>query len=659
MRIVTNISKTHVRVLSALLFIFITVIQLVSADTGTTPVDPWHPLSQTWIDDNLSMSTYNIYTMGKIGIGTTNPGTAKLNVSGDIYSTGDVCTAAGGGKCLSTVSGSGSDQNLLQVLNNGSDASAFAGVTRISNITINAAVRNLESIRATGDAIMGQVTGGTGSAIYGWSTGANAYAGFFDGGLGVKVNGVLNVTGNSIMATINGGTPWTSANDGAGSGLDADLVDGNHATTNGAAANGVPVINSLVTYSNLRAGYASNADLASRLNQGDCGVNNLVRGFDASGNKICVADQLGAGDITDVWPAAGSGLTGGAASGSVTIGTDLVNTIQRRVTGTCLAGSSIRVINADGTVACEADDVGAGGGVTSIAPGVGISTTPNPIIATGTVSLNINGGAAQTCSGTQKVSSINPTGIVTCTDDVDTNSGGTIGGSIAFNQVAFGSGVNTISGSNSLYWDSINRRLGIGGVSPPAVDIDVITESKNTSLRLRSIGDGYSEIYMSRVRGTNALKASVQNGDELGHIGFYGYDGSGGWLAASIQADVDGTPSLNDVPGKLSFWTGPVGSGTLIYERMEIDGNGKVGIDMGIGEDPVAQLEVRDTFRLRPTDAPDTACAAGTTGTMYFDASRNELCFCNGANYVLVRSTGIVCLCIILIFAGFIEKMYA
>ena len=61
----------------------------------------------------------------------------------------------------------------------------------------------------------------------------------------------------------------------------------------------------------------------------------------------------GSGDITAV--RAGDGLGGGGESGSVTLYV-LTSTIQSRVGGTCDPGSSIRLVNQDGTVACETDD---------------------------------------------------------------------------------------------------------------------------------------------------------------------------------------------------------------------------------------------------------------------------------------------------------------
>ena len=59
--------------------------------------------------------------------------------------------------------------------------------------------------------------------------------------------------------------------------------------------------------------------------------------------------------------------------------------LQRRVTGTCGAGSSIRTINADGSVVCETDDAG-GAGVTSV-------TASAPLASSGGATPNITLGA--------------------------------------------------------------------------------------------------------------------------------------------------------------------------------------------------------------------------------------------------------------------------
>jgi hypothetical protein len=79
----------------------------------------------------------------------------------------------------------------------------------------------------------------------------------------------------------------------------------------------------------------------------------VVTGGSSGGNS--------SGTVTDV--TAGTGLSGGTITTSGTISIDSTYT-QRRVSSSCAVGSSIRLVNEDGTVECQTDTSGGGSSYT-------------------------------------------------------------------------------------------------------------------------------------------------------------------------------------------------------------------------------------------------------------------------------------------------------
>ena len=131
--------------------------------------------------------------------------------------------------------------------------------------------------------------------------------------------------------------------------------------------------------------------------------------------------------------------------------------------------------------------------------------------------------------------------------------------------------INTTTATNNL---RLQQKLAVVGFGSGVLDyggMALTTYGSNNN-------DNQSILDFQRSKGSSVgTMTSVASGDSLGIIVFRGSDGTNFVNAATITAEVDGTPGSNDMPGRLIFQTTADGASTAT-ERMRITNAGNVGI---------------------------------------------------------------------------------
>ena len=276
-------------------------------------------------------------------------------------------------------------------------------------------------------------------------------------------------------------------------------------------------------------------------------------------------------------------------------------------------------------------------------------------IANGTiVDADINASAA--IAGT-KVSPNFGSQNISTTGTISANAGSVISGSSSGNALLI---TQTGSGNALVVEDSTNpdstpfvvNTIGtvISGINSSQFAIGTQTSrfqihafSQEASYNATSWSTGTNvgpSVILSRseggVIGTHSIVAAP---DQLGRISFAGSDGEKFVEGARIESIVDGTPGVDNIPGRLVFSTTPDGSNTPT-ERMRITSSGGVGIGASAADSCLLQL-TSTTRGFRPPSMTTTQrddIATPAAGLMIYNNTTNKLNFYNGSAWEAVTS---------------------
>ena len=185
--------------------------------------------------------------------------------------------------------------------------------------------------------------------------------------------------------------------------------------------------------------------------------------------------------------------------------------------------------------------------------------------------------------------------------------------SVSTNFIGTINNIGMVFRTNNIEWMRLQSsgQLTIGSTVAGG-KLDIHQTSSNDVMRLVNYGNP-NNILIRRTQGTQITPtATTATNTVLGRFDFEGYNGTGFTPAARIETMTDAVGGTStDMPGRLTFWTTPDGSGTMV-ERLRITNSGNIGIATTT---PSEKLDVSGNVKLTASTT-----ATSTNGQLQFTA---------------------------------------
>ena len=191
---------------------------------------------------------------------------------------------------------------------------------------------------------------------------------------------------------------------------------------------------------------------------------------------------------------------------------------------------------------------------------------------------------------------------------------------------------NLYNDGGQLIWPGASASIRVGTASSNFIGSASGTFSCTTSSEIAEFSGGQLDLSMAggaganiylqfyRYRGVTIAGASiVQSGDDFAVVNFYGYDGASQRIGAAINASVDGTPGVGDMPGRLTFSTTPDGTSSVV-ERMRINNAGNVVIGATTASARLHVISTTEQVRTGYDASNYLSTTVGATGAVAYAA---------------------------------------